>query len=168
MYVVLPSKFRFRVTAMQNAITIQAARCEDTDQFVKLRGETRENAIAEDRLASLGITAASWRADMQSGDLIGFTARQRERLLGYCFGNTRTGEIVVLAVLPEAEGQGLGRKLLDEAVAALHSLGFRRLFLGASPNPKFRSYGFYRHLGWRPTGVTDKLNDEVLELILED
>ncbi|MER2177626.1 MAG: GNAT family N-acetyltransferase, partial [Stenotrophomonas maltophilia] len=27
-----------------------------------------------------------------------------------------------------------------------------------------RSHGFYRHLGWRPTGEIDSLGDEVLEL----
>ncbi len=30
----------------------------------------------------------------------------------------------------------------------------------------FRSHGFYRHLGWRPTGEIDDLGDEVLELHL--
>ncbi len=153
---------------MPSAITIQDARADDADQFVRLRGQTRENAISESRLASLGVTAASWQAEIRSGALIGFTASQPGKLLGYCFGNTRTGEIVVLAILPEAEGQGLGRKLLGEVVAALHARGHRRLFLGASPDPQFRSHGFYRHLGWQPTGARDKFGDEVLELILVD
>lgn len=72
----------------------------------------------------------------------------------------------MLALLPEAEGRGLGRRLLDQVVQALAGLGHRRLFLGTSPDPRVRSHGFYRHLGWQPTGERDGLNDEVLALML--
>lgn len=150
-----------------NNDVIQVARAEDAEKFVMLRGQTRENAIPKDRLANLGVTAESWAAEIRSGELIGFTATSGDKLLGYCFGNTETGEIVVLAVLPEAEGQGIGRKLLSAVVDSLKVRGHRRLFLGASPDPKTRSHGFYRHLGWRSTGSTDKLCDEVLELVIE-
>jgi GNAT superfamily N-acetyltransferase len=70
----------------------------------------------------------------------------------------------VLAVLPEYENKGVGKTLLNEVVQVLKSLGFERLFLGCSSNPETRSYGFYRHLGWRSTGLLDSAQDEVLEL----
>lgn len=137
-----------------------------TAEYIRLRGLTRENPVSEARLRGLGVTVESWSHDIDSGELTGTTAHVGERLVGYCFGNTHTGEVVVLAVLPDVEGQGIGRQLLARVIADLHSRGHRRLFLGCSADPGVRSYGFYRHLGWRSTGVLDPHDDEVLELIL--
>lgn len=144
---------------------IAPADASDAAAFIQLRGQTRENAVPAARLASLGITAESWARDVRRGTLIGYTAKSPEQLLGYCFGDTQTGEVVVVALLPEAEGLGLGRELLERVVAKLRSAGHQRLFLGCSSDPKVRSYGFYRHLGWQPTGAMDSNNDEVLELV---
>ena len=131
-----------------------------------MRGRTRENAVSAQRLAALGITAESWGADIASGRLPGFVLMAHERLVGYCFGDRDTGEVVVLALLPEAEARGLGRRLLGRVVDELRASGHRRLFLGCSSDPATRSHGFYRHLGWRSTGTFDAACDEVLELTL--
>lgn len=147
---------------------IAPARAEDAAAFIALRGQTRENAVSESRLASVGITARTWAADIRSGLLVGFTAAAAGRIVGYGFGNTATGEVVVLALLPQAEGRGLGRALLQHVVVALRSHGHRRLFLGCSSDPGVRSYGFYRHLGWRSTGAFDAHDDEILEMTADD
>ena len=149
---------------MPSSISVARARAADAAAFIDLRGRTRENAVSAARLTSLGITEQTWAEDVRCGRLVGFTAVRHEKLVGYCFGDTQTGEVVVLALLPEAEGQGLGRELLDHVIADLRSHGHARLFLGCSTDPTVRSYGFYRHLGWQPTGVIDSHNDEVLEL----
>ena len=91
---------------------------------------------------------------------------EQERTVGYCCADRNTGEVVVLALLPAWEGRGIGKKLLAMVVTDLANLGFRRLFLGCSSDPKVRSYGFYRHLGWKSTGSFDANDDEVLELFL--
>jgi putative acetyltransferase len=144
---------------------IEAARAADAAEFVRIRGLTRENAVSAERLAALGITVETWAADIVSGVLIGYVARRGDEIDGYCFGDTRTGELVVLALLPDAEGHGVGRTLLERVVQALADAGHRRLFLGCSKDPKVRSHGFYRHLGWRPTGQVDGNDDEILELL---
>ena len=151
---------------LPNNTSIEPARAEEAAEFIQLRGRTRENAVSEIRLASIGVTATTWAADIRSGLLLGFTAKESGRLVGYCFGNTETGEIVVLALLPEAESQGIGRTLLNQVVAVLRVRGHQRLFLGCSADPNVRSHGFYRRLGWRPTGVLDSHDDEILELNL--
>jgi len=132
---------------------------------VRIRGLTRENAISEARLRAMGITTRSWADDIASGALPGFVVELDQQLAGYCFGDSRTGEIVVLALLPEVEGYGVGRQLLDAVVALLKRNGHGRLFLGCSADPACRAYGFYRHLGWRSTGSFDAFGDEVLELV---
>ena len=136
----------------------------DIAACIDLRGRTRENAVSAARLAELGITEASWSGQVRDGRLPGFVAHVGGVLAGYCFGDARTGEIVVLALLPAHEGQGLGRALLDLTVSHLRALGHERLFLGCSDDPAHRSHGFYRRLGWSPTGERDGLGDEILEL----
>jgi GNAT superfamily N-acetyltransferase len=136
----------------------------DIATCVRIRGLTRENAISESRLRELGITAEGWAADTASGVLPGFVCESEQGIVGYCFGAAATGEVVVLALLPEVEGQGLGRELLDRVVALLRQLGHGRLFLGCSSDPSVRSHGFYRRLGWTSTGQIDRYGDELLEL----
>lgn len=133
-------------------------------EYIGLRGLTRENAVTEDRLRSLGITAKTWANDIRSEELQGFIARSNQEIVAYCFGNTKSGEVVVLAVHPAFECQGVGKRLLTLVIEQLRKRGNTKLFLGCSPDPKVRSYGFYRHLGWLSTGTVDKRGDEILEL----
>jgi len=142
----------------------RVARPTDAPACVALRGQTRENAVTAERLAAVGITVASWAADIASGRLAGHVCIVQGALAGYGFGDRDTGEVVVLALLPPFEGQGIGRQLLARVVQDLQALGHRRLFLGCSNDPSTRSHGFYRHLGWIPTGAVDRFGDEVLEL----
>ncbi|MCH7345163.1 GNAT family N-acetyltransferase [Pelomonas sp. CA6] len=138
---------------------------EDVPACIRLRGLTRENAVSEQRLAELGITAESWSQQVREGRLPGVVAQVGGEVVGYCFGDTGSGEVVVLALLPDFEGRGIGRDLLAQVVAMLRAHGHRRLFLGCSDNPGSRSWGFYRHLGWHPTGRRDSHGDEELEYL---
>lgn len=138
---------------------------EDTPGCIDLRGKTRENAFSVEELQALGITLDSWRAGIADGSLLGYVGLVDGELAGYCFGDRDTGEIAVLALLPAHEGQGIGKALLDLMVEEFQGLGFKRLFLGCSPDPHVRSHGFYRHLGWKPTGEFDAAGDEVLEYL---
>lgn len=137
---------------------------EDAEECVTLRGKTRENAFSEEQLRSIGITVDSWRENIRSGALPGHVCICDMNMVGYCFGARQTGEIVVLALLPEFERRGIGRELLDRMATELAKLGHSRLFLGCSTDPTSRSYGFYRHLGWRSTETFDDYGDEILEL----
>ena len=71
----------------------------------------------------------------------------------------------VLALLPPFEGRGIGKELLGRMSRDLAAMGHQRLFLGCSADPTSRSWGFYRHLGWHPTGELDGRGDEILECI---
>jgi N-acetylglutamate synthase-like GNAT family acetyltransferase len=143
--------------------TYRRATPHDIAECIELRGKTRENAISVERLRELGITHESWRRDVADGLLPCYLCLDEGKLVGYCFGNKSTGEIVVLALLPDWEGRGIGKCLLNMIVQDFVQLGFQRLFLGCASNPKVRSYGFYRYLGWTSTGTFDAANDEVLE-----
>ena len=147
------------------ALHCRSAVFSDAPEVITLRGQTRENAVSVSGLASLGITAESWSKKIEAGDLSGYVCADNGHIVGYCFGDKHTGEILVLALLPEYEGRGIGRTLLSRVAEDLWSLGFKRLFLGCSRDPSSRSYGFYRHLGWRSTGELHAHSDEVLEML---
>ena len=152
----------------RTALHFRPAVPTDAGECIRLRGMTRENPIRAARLASLGITVESSSKSIEAGEVIGHVCTDGGTIVGYCFGVRDSGEIQVLALLPDYEYLGIGKALLSHVVEDLRSLGFKRLFLGCSRNPAHRSYGFYRHLGWRPTGALDSHGDEVLELQWQD
>ena len=137
---------------------------EDAAECVDLRGKTRQNPASEELLRSMGITVETWRDGISSGSLPGYICTVDGKMVGYCFGDRDSAEIVVLAMLPDFEDRGFGRELLNRMVRKLAEFGHTRSFLGCSTDPESRSYGFYRHLGWRSTGTFDKYGDEILEL----
>lgn len=142
------------------------ARAEEAPDYVAVRGRTRQNAFSEEQLRAVGVTERSWASGIASGALIGHVCTAGERVVGYCFGDRDTGEIVVVAVLPDFEGLGIGREVLRRTVDDLLGLGHQRLFLSCSPYPESRSHGFYRHLGWRSTETLDERGDEILEIVV--
>jgi GNAT superfamily N-acetyltransferase len=145
----------------------RAALPDDVPECLVLRGRTRENAISADGLRARGITVKSWAEDIRQGTLPGYVCLANGKIIGYCFGVRESGEVAVLALLPEFENQGIGKSLLNRVVQELEAVGFNRLFLGCSPDPSTRAYGFYRHLGWHSTGTFDAAGDEVLEYFTE-
>ncbi len=143
---------------------IRPATANDIPDCVILRGLTSENAISPEQLAAMGITVESWSCEVTSGSLPGFVCVCEDSIVGYCFGNKATGEVVVLALLPAYEAKGLGKQLLDFVINLLVEAGHRRLFLACASDPAVRSHGFYRHLGWASSGTFDLSGDEILEL----
>ncbi len=169
-----PKGVRWTITAVRvwrrklmPSLTFRSAKPEDAVSCIRIRGLTRENAFSEEQLRELGITAESWGAGIEDASYPGFVACIDDEMIGYCFGDRDSGEIVVLALLPAYEGRGIGKALLAMMVTHLQKQGFQRLFLACASDPRVRSYGFYRHLGWKSTGDFDELGDEVLELICE-
>ncbi len=140
---------------------------EDAPKCIAIRGCTRENAFSEKQLAALGITLSTWREGIRDGSLPGYVCCIDEEMVGYCFGDRETGEIVVLALLPDYEQLGIGKMLLYLMTQEMRRKGFKRIFLGCSTDTTSRSYGFYRHLGWIPTGELDTAGDEILEFKME-
>jgi len=77
--------------------------------------------------------------------------------VGFAMGNGLTGEMWVVAVLPEYEGRGIGRALLGRVEAYLRSRGRSRLWLTTDVDPSLRAYGFYRRCGWRDWKIASGL-----------
>jgi GNAT superfamily N-acetyltransferase len=145
-------------------VTFRALHEGDIEEIFDLRGATRENAISRERLAALGITPTSVTKHLAAGATRGWVCVAESRIVGFCIGEWATGEVLVLAVLPAFEGRGIGKTLLSLVIDWLRSFKPKRVWLGASSDPRTRSHGFYRALGWRPVGEKDTHGDEVLVL----
>jgi ribosomal protein S18 acetylase RimI-like enzyme len=145
--------------------TIREVTEADMDSLFDIRARTRENAISRKYLESIGITAESWLASIRSGNQQTWIFSDGNAAVAFCGADATTGEVVVLAVLPDHEGCGIGKRLLNHAVEWLRSRGWHRLWLATNPDPTVRSHGFYRSQGWRPTGERqDRAGDEILVL----
>jgi ribosomal protein S18 acetylase RimI-like enzyme len=80
---------------------------------------------------------------------------ESHRLLGCVFSASRTdyftgerhGHVEVLALAPEAEGQGLARRLMDAAEAWAKGLGYRLMTLNVFAT-NVRARGLYDRLGY--------------------
>jgi beta-N-acetylhexosaminidase len=93
----------------------------------------------------------------EDGRIVGFVATQAQRA-GYV--QWRGGNIVVLLVAPEAQRRGIGRALLDHAVAHLQAAGMQeaqiggrvpRLWPGIADNLS-NVKGFFEACGWEFQG----------------
>jgi GNAT superfamily N-acetyltransferase len=149
---------------MTMKINFRAAIAHDIHRCIELRGLTNDNPFTRSELGAIGVTAETWGPLIGNAEINGSVALDNETIIGFCFGEVSTGEILVLAVLAEYEGIGLGKALLNRASEELFSLGHRKLFLAASATPIVRSYGFYRRVGWEPTNTYNDGGDEILTL----
>ena len=143
--------------------TYREMRLDDLPATLAVRLSTIENAITLEELESeYGITPESMAVAMGS-DLRGWLCEESGKVVGFAMGDRSNGEVQVVAVHPEHEGKGIGMSLLSRVQSWLFSQGHDAVWLLSNPNPKVRAHGFYRKLGWRPSGQR-KGEDEVLVL----
>ncbi|WP_282875986.1 GNAT family N-acetyltransferase [Pseudomonas peli] len=144
-------------------ITYRTATADDAAECIKLHIRAKDHYSLGGGLENVETTIKIWQGFIKNKAIIGYVVITEGKICGYCFGSKNTGEIVGVSLLPEYENKGFGRALLTLTVEALQAFGFKRLFLSCTANLAARSYGFYRHLGWKSTGKYDDLNDEILE-----
>ena len=145
-------------------VDFREAEAKDLNRCTEIRGLTRDNPIDRATLIAIGVTEEAWAQKLEKGQYIGVVAEEDGEIFGYCYGDTQTGEILVLALLPKYEGGGMGRELLRRVTDKLFAEGHSKLWLAASPDPEIRAHGFYRHLGWQPTDEYDENGDQILTL----
>ena len=143
-------------------LTFRETLPSDVERLFSVRARTRENPISKEQLAELGITPEAIAGGVASGRIKGWICSHDSDLVGFCNGDGETGQVLVLAVLPEYECRGIGSNLLAHVVEWLRSVGFNTLWLAASSDSGTRAHGFYRSLGWRPNGEIDENGDEIL------
>ena len=124
----------------------------DIRRCIEVRTLVRENRYSPEALHREGITEESV-AGMLATTHKGWVCEVDGQVVGFSMGNRSTGEFWVIAVLPEYEGRGIGRKLMDLAVQWLRASGWGEVWLWTSPDTSTRAYAFYRKSGWEDCGV---------------
>lgn len=124
----------------------------DLPATLEVRLSTRENAITERELEqNYGVTPDRLARAMR-GNVRGWLCETAGRVAGFSMGNSATGQVLVVAVHPDFEGQGIGKCVLTAVCDWLFAAGHEELWLGANPDPNIRATGFYRKFGWQATG----------------
>lgn len=146
-------------------ISIRAATAADVGLIVRLRTEFMRELRAQHHVALdapdvlAEATTAYLERAIPSGQYRGWLAETDEgdvvAMVGCFFferppmerpGLVREGRIVNVYTRPTWRGQGLARRLLDEAIAFARANAVRRLRLGASEQAR----PLYESLGFRP------------------
>ena len=136
---------------------------KDIHDLFEVRLSTNENCVSLDTLAKMGITPESI-ADGLSGPLKGWLCEISGNVVGFTLGNKETGEMMVVAVLPEYERRGIGKQLMMLITDWLWSCGQETPWLLANTDPNVRASGFYKTLGWEKTGMSDDGSHQILKL----
>jgi GNAT superfamily N-acetyltransferase len=110
-----------------------------------------------------GPLPSAMAAESRSERIKVWECRVNTRVVGRCVASLLSGEILFVGVLPSYEDLGIGKTLLASACQWLRASGASRIWLQTFPDPRLRSYGFYRAVGWRPTGERTEDGDEILE-----
>jgi ribosomal protein S18 acetylase RimI-like enzyme len=120
--------------------------------------ETYRGLLADAFLARMsepGFTRRFRRALTQPGAGITLAAADRYGLVGYAQGGpsrrdaSGEAEIATLYVLRQAQGQGLGARLMAQTARALTANGATSLMISVLRD-NIRARGFYEHLGGEP------------------
>ena len=133
----------------------------DLPAVFELRVSTRENAVTMEELEEdYGITPSSL-AEAMAADVKGWLCEEEALVVGFAMGDRSNGEVQVVAVRPGHENRGIGKRLLGLVQTWLYEQGHQEIWLLSNPDSGVRAHGFYRKLGWQPTGERQGY-DEVL------
>lgn len=106
----------------------------------------------QDRIPRVGAEGfRTWVAD-QGDRIAGFAFTQPTEDAG--LNPLEIAELVALYLHPDHFGRGVGKALLDRAVAGIRSQGFLQATLWVLEE-NARAIHFYRREGWKPDGTRD-------------
>ena len=132
----------------------------DIPALFAVRVSTHENKLTYDELRALGITEQSVKARL-NGSFKGWLCEADNRVVGFAMGDKSTGELWVIAVLPEYLGQKIGSRVLTTVENWLEENGCTRLWLTTDIDPSLKAYSFYRTHGW----VDDRIEDGLRHMV---
>ena len=135
-------------------LTIREMQVHDIERCIWVRTQTRENRWSMEALQRAGITAESVGARLDTTHR-GWVCECEGQVVGFSMGDRSSGELWVVAVLPDFEGRGIGTRLLEAAQEWLHANGWEEIWLWTSPDTSTRAYTLYSRRGWRDCGVKD-------------
>lgn len=126
----------------------------DIPDLFAVRVATHENKLSPEELTALGITPETVTEKLK-GSFKGWLCKADEKVVGFAMGDKSSGELWVIAVLPEYIGKKVGSTLLLLVENWLVESGCTRLWLTTDVDPSLKAYSFYLQHGW----VDDRIED---------
>jgi ribosomal protein S18 acetylase RimI-like enzyme len=126
----------------------------DVPDLFAVRVATHENRLTQEELSSIGITEDSVKERL-NGSYKGWLCEAGGKVVGFAMGDKSSGEMWVIAVLPEYIGRGIGSSLLISVEIWLRASGCTRAWLTTDVDTKLKAYTFYRRHGW----IDDRIED---------
>jgi GNAT superfamily N-acetyltransferase len=126
---------------------IRPIELQDLAEAFNVRASTRENTLSREKLRYMGITEES-TTELLRTTHCGWLCEVDGKMTGFAIGDGKTGELWVIAILPEYEGRGIGSELLRLVENWLWSLGWMELWLTTNTDVKLRAFSFYTKHGW--------------------
>ncbi len=123
---------------------IRPARATDISAIFAIRTAVKENTLSLEQLTEMGITPDVIQGMLELSDCI-WVAEVDEITAGFTIVDQEEGSLFALFVLPEYEGLGLGRQLMDNAEAALFQQHSR---VWLETDSQSRAATFYLRRGW--------------------
>ena len=133
----------------------------DIVEIFIVRISTLDNSFSLNDLAAIGKAKQSV-SDWLDGSIQGWVCELSGKIVGFALGDRKTTEILVIAIYPEYEKLGIGRKLMSHIQNWLWSFGHSNLWLWSNFDKSVRAHGFYRKLGRVPTGETHNRNEKLI------
>jgi GNAT superfamily N-acetyltransferase len=137
-------------------MTYRQIELNDINQLFVVRSSTDENNLSCRQLYALGITEGSVKEKLCSS-YTGWLCEFNGKIIGFAIGDKSTGEVWVIAVLPEYINRGIGTKLLSLVENWLWNSGCTKLWLETDIDPKLRAYSFYKKNGWQDDYMENEL-----------
>ena len=139
----------------------------DIPALFVVRVATHQNQLSREELASLGITEETVKARLR-GTFKGWLCNVNSQVVGFAIGDRATGELWVIALLPQYIGQGIGSALLRRVEDWLVANGCARLWLTTDLDAGLKAYRFYRQHGWRDDRIENDLRYMVKDISHEE
>jgi GNAT superfamily N-acetyltransferase len=136
---------------------------DDIPAIFVVRVATHENRLTREELTSLGITEETVKTRLH-GSFKGWVCELNAQIVGFAIGDSATGELWVIALLPEYVGQGIGSALLRRVEDWLQANGCARLWLTTDLDPNLKAYQFYRQHGWQDDRIENGLRYMVKDM----
>lgn len=148
-------------------LTVRIARLEDAHDFGRVHTESWQAAyrglMPDDFLGNISIDerAAGIRAAIERNpvpeegrrlvaelddEIVGIALLWAERS-----GEPATGEVILLYLVPQAWGRGVGSTLMDRCVEEMRAIGYAQAVLWVAEQ-NHRARAFYEHKGWHADG----------------
>ena len=134
----------------------------DVEELIVLRTKTDENNYSIRELSESGIIKETVIQKIHE-DYNGWLCEIEKTIVGFAMGQKTTGEMWVIAVLPNFINMGIGTKLLNKVETWLFEQGNEKIWLTTDIDEKLRAYSFYKKNGWKDDKIEDGLRFMVKE-----